>query len=94
VDEKKIPASINFARDIMPLFSYYLRYYPWLHIDVQSCRYNQFLNLGDPGSIAESIAEILQRLKLDDNDWHKMPRSRDFPLDGIKLLERKYGSEL
>jgi hypothetical protein len=94
VDEKKIPTNINFARDIMPLFSYYLRYYPWLHIDVQSCRYNQFLNLGDAESIAESIAEILQRLKLDDNDWHKMPRSRDFPLGGVTLLERKYGSEL
>jgi hypothetical protein len=94
VDEKKIPANINFARDIMPLFSYYLRYYPWLHIDVQSCRYNQFLNLSDAESIAESIAEILARLKLDDNDWHKMPRSRDFPLGGVRLLERKYGSEL
>lgn len=88
VDEEKIPNNINFARDIMPLLSYYLRYYPWLHIEFQSCRYNQFLDLGDAGSILQSISEILQRLRLDDSDWHKMPRSRDFPLGGVKLLER------
>ncbi len=88
IDETKIPANINFARDILPLFSYYLRYYPWLHTDVESCRYNQFLNLENPDDVLGSIGEILGRIRLDDNNRLKMPRSRDFPIGGERLLER------
>jgi hypothetical protein len=88
VDERKIPVKINFIRDVMPLFSYYMRYYPWLHVTVEDCRYNQLIDLNDPTTVLKSIRKILQRLRLDDADWQKMPRSRDFPRNGEKVLER------
>jgi hypothetical protein len=37
--------------------------------------------------IIEKINHFLERLEKDDSDWKKMPRSRDFPHDGIKFLK-------
>jgi hypothetical protein len=41
------------------------------------------------GSVQESVTSInhfLDRLTRKDNDWKKMPRSRDFPFNGVKFL--------
>jgi hypothetical protein len=35
----------------------------------------------------EKINHFLERLDKDDNDWKKMPRSRDFPYNGIEFLK-------
>ncbi|HEY6885711.1 MAG TPA: hypothetical protein VI278_16890 [Nitrososphaeraceae archaeon] len=32
--------------------------------------------------------EIAIRLGADDDDWHRMPRSRDFPIDEHVLFKR------
>ena len=79
---------ISFKRDILPLFSYYLRYYPWLHITIENCQYTQFLDITDSSAVKGIISEMSVRLEKDDDDWQKMPRSRDFPVDGDKLIKR------
>jgi hypothetical protein len=33
------------------------------------------------------IDHFLERLERDDHDWRKMPRSRDFPINGIEFLK-------
>ena len=33
------------------------------------------------------IYYLLERLERDDHDWRKMPRSRDFPINGIEFLK-------
>jgi hypothetical protein len=53
-----------------------------------ACKYTQFLDLNDASAIKDIISEITARLKKDDDDWHKMPRSRDFPIDGDRLFKR------
>jgi hypothetical protein len=89
VNPDDIPKNkISFKNHILPLFSYYLRYYPWLHVAVVRCQYRQFLDLNDASAIKEEISEITNRLERDDDDWHKMPRSRDFPIDGHILFAR------
>jgi hypothetical protein len=89
VNSDDIPKNkISFKDHILPLFSYYLRYYPWLHVTVGTCQYTQFLDLNDASVIKDKIKEITTRLEADDDDWHRMPRSRDFPIDGHILFKR------
>jgi hypothetical protein len=64
--------------------------------------YNQFLrikeyldftsrdHIHDWHSVQESLSRInhfLDRLERDDSDWRKMPRSRDFPINGTDFLK-------
>ncbi len=84
---------ISFKRDIYPkLFEYYVRYFPWIHVrEVKEDQYFRFLNLESYSSddgVSDNIADIVDRLSREDNDWRKMPRSRDFPIGGIKLIKR------
>ena len=89
VNLTQIPKNkISFRRDILPLFSYYLRYFPWLHVNVENCQYTQFLDIADPSAVKGIMSEMSIRLEKDDDDWQKMPRSRDFPVDGDKLIKR------
>ena len=37
--------------------------------------------------VIEKINHFLERLERDDNDWNKMPRSRDFPNNGLEFLK-------
>jgi hypothetical protein len=84
---------ISFKRDIYPkLFEYYVRYFPWIHVrEVKEDQYFRFLNLESYSSdngVSDNIVSIVDRLSRDDNDWRKMPRSRDFPIGGIELIKR------
>jgi hypothetical protein len=91
VNSDDIPKNkISFKNHILPLFSYYLRYYPWLHVTVARCQYVQFLDLTDASILKdkETLEEITTRLEADNDVWHRMPRSRDFPIDGQILFER------
>jgi hypothetical protein len=64
--------------------------------------YNQFLrikehldfisrdHIHDWHSVQGGVSNInhfLERLERDDNDWRKMPRSRDFPINGVEFLK-------
>jgi hypothetical protein len=88
------------------LFNYYLRYFPWLHVEYTydenlpkpKFGYRQFLNLsliyreGDDWrqlqrQIIPTIDTIIDRLSKLDKDWRKMPRSRDFPHNGVELIK-------
>ena len=81
-EKSKVPT----IEDIKKLFSYYARYYPWLHVRVNDCNYVQFLdfNVNDLiDLLRENGSSIKTRLiDLKDDDWYKMPRSRDFPKNG------------
>lgn len=81
---------ITFKDYIFPqLLKYYVRYFPWLHtFESGNETYAQFLNFENYDEVRNSINEIVRRLSLDDNEWNKMPRSRDFPVGGIELLMR------
>jgi hypothetical protein len=92
---------ISFKRHIYPrLFEYYIRYFPWLHvIETEEETYIQFLNLEsycDSNGIGDNISEIITRLSFPDDDWRKMPRSRDLPIGGLELIRRwkKEGDKL
>jgi hypothetical protein len=60
-------------------------------------RYGQFLDLGrlsvdgsDWGQvqrIMNVVDSIINRLSRDNHDWKKMPRSRDFPFNGLELIK-------
>ena len=78
---------ISSFKDITKLFSYYMRYYPWLQIKIENCNYEQFLDFNNLKGLRDFKGRILTRLELDDNDWFKMPRSRDFPKNGDKIVE-------
>jgi hypothetical protein len=80
----------SFERDVRPLFSYYVRYLPWLHTIQSGDRYTQFLDLADYESFSERAQEIIRRLELDDDRPEKMPRSRDFPAGGADAIKRWY----
>jgi hypothetical protein len=52
-------------------------------------RYVNKNDIGDWDSVQESVIRInhfLDRLTRKDNDWKKMPRSRDFPFNGVEYL--------
>ena len=86
------PATPSFARDVLPLFTYYLRYFPWLHTRRSGAGYRRFLDLGDYDSVSDRAQEIIRRLELADDDPAKMPRSRDFPHGGVELIKRWFES--
>ena len=48
---------------------------------------NDLDNWGLLQRCVESINHFLDRLERDDNDWKKMPRSRDFPFNGVEFLK-------
>jgi hypothetical protein len=53
-------------------------------------RYVDKNDIGNWGSLQRSIDGInhfLDRLTREDNDWKKMPRSRDFPFNGVEFLK-------
>jgi hypothetical protein len=84
---------ISFKDHIYPwLFAYYVRYFPWLHvIESNDETYIQFLNFEsycDSNGVGNNISTIIKRLSFPDDDWRKMPRSRDFPIGGLDLLKR------
>jgi hypothetical protein len=81
---------IVFKNYLFPkLLKYYVRYFPWLHtLETADEHYVQFLNFESYDEVRDSITEIIRRLSLDDNEWNKMPRSRDFPLGGVELIIR------
>jgi hypothetical protein len=95
-EPKSIPdEKITFKDCIFPeLFRYYVRYFPWLHVYELEDKYNLRLDLaknkaeskGDILGVADVIIDMLDRLKLDNDNWYKMPRSRDFPVGGVELL--------
>jgi len=95
---------------VTKLMSYYVRYYPWLHVnyiyvntpDGPKKAYQQFLkikefltfvsdeDLNEWHMVHESVSKVnhlLERLERDEHDWKKMPRSRDFPSNGIEFLK-------
>lgn len=88
IDLANIPDTPSFDEHIRPLFSYYLRYFPWLHTVESGGRYVQFLDLSDHRSVSTRATEILSRLELDDSDRSHMPRSRDFPAGALELFQR------
>ena len=79
--------------DIYPkLFEYYVRYFPWIHVqEVKEEQYFRIFNLesytSDDG-VSVKIKKIIDRISRENNDWRKMPRSRDFPIGGIELIKR------
>ena len=81
-------ASASFAGDIKPLFSMYLRYFPWIHVVPQGLGYARFLNLEDAEEVRGNATEIVNRLGKTDTDPKKMPRSRDFPIGGRELIQK------
>jgi hypothetical protein len=63
--------------------------------------YQQFLKIDDLNYLTEDdvthwhavhesvnmINHLLERLERDEHDWKKMPRSRDFPINGVEFLK-------
>jgi hypothetical protein len=91
VKEDMFPAKLSFKEHIFPyLLRYYVRYFPWLHTsqDEKGHGYNQFLNLESYDDVSKKLGRIIDYLSLDDNNWYKMPRSRDFPINGLQLIKR------
>jgi hypothetical protein len=75
--------------DIEKIFSYYMRYYPWLHVRIEDCNYSQFFDFNNKEHLIRLNDSMKTRLtKLDDHDWYKMPRSRDFPQNGYDAIEK------
>ena len=71
------------------LLKYYVRYFPWLHtFETSNETYIQFLDFENYDQVRNNITEIIRRLSLNDNEWNKMPRSRDFPIGGVQLIMR------
>lgn len=81
---------ITFKNYLFPkLLKYYVRYFPWLHtVETTDETYMQFLNFESYDEVRGNITEMIRRLSLDDNEWDRMPRSRDFPVGGVELIIR------
>jgi hypothetical protein len=81
--------TITFTDYIFPkLLKYYVRYFPWIHTFQRADgTYRQFLNLENYDQVSSRILEIIRRLDLDNDEWDKMPRSRDFPIGGVDLIK-------
>jgi hypothetical protein len=87
VNLESIPIEeISFRRHILPLFSYHIRYFPWLHVVEKQNSYVQFLDLENVKSFSRFTPVIIARLSKDEGEWEKMPRSRDFPLGGVEMI--------
>jgi hypothetical protein len=91
---------------VKKLFSYYMRYYPWLHtsyrqhpnmaksgyvyqrfLELDKWEYNHH-NWADTKGVIDNIDKIVERLSRKDEDWRKMPRSRDFPINGVEFIKK------
>jgi hypothetical protein len=81
-------SSPSFEAHIKPLFSMYLRYFPWLHVRSVGTTFTRFLNVEDIQEFRTAAAEVVNRLERDDFDQRKMPRSRDFPRGGRELIQK------
>jgi hypothetical protein len=81
---------ITFKNYLFPkLLKYYVRYFPWLHtLEMTDETYMPFLNFESYDEVRDNITEMIRRLSLDDNEWDRMPRSRDFPVGGVELIIR------
>jgi hypothetical protein len=83
-----IPDQPSFERHVRPLFSCQTRYFPWLHVIDTGSDFTRFLDLDSYQQFRRSVDGILQRLRLEERDPHKMPRSRDFPFGGVELIQK------
>lgn len=89
VNPQSIPLNkIQFEKDILPLFSYYIRYFPWLHTSQQDKKFIRFFDIKNHESFSKNIDSIIERLSKNDDDYFKMPRSRDFPIGGLEMIKR------
>jgi hypothetical protein len=79
---------ISFEKHIFPLFSYHRRYYSWLHCREHGGKFMQFFDISDYASFSLNVDNIIYRLSRDDDNYLKMPRSRDFPYGGLDLIKR------
>jgi hypothetical protein len=81
-------AEYRYVRDkangrIKPVYNQFLRIKEYLDFTDSS-------HVHDWHSVQESVSKIdhfLDRLERDDNDWRKMPRSRDFPKNGTEFFK-------
>lgn len=90
VKEDMFEEKLSFKRHIFPyLLSYYVRYFPYLHTrqDEEEHGYTQFLNLESYKDVSKKLGLVIDYLGLEDNNWYKMPRSRDFPINGLELIK-------
>jgi hypothetical protein len=88
-EESKVPT----FEDIKKLFSYYTRYYPWIHVRIEDCNYFQFFNFNQGDELKNRLRRFRTSMKtrltnLQNDDWYKMPRSRDFPKYGNIAIEK------
>jgi hypothetical protein len=89
VDPESIPSNeITFEIHILPLFSYQIRYFPWLHTIQQEDRFIRFFDIKSHESFSNRVNSIIERLSKEDDDYNKMPRSRDFPIGGLEMIQR------
>ena len=68
---------------IKPAYNQFLRIKEYLDFTVSD-------HIHDWHSVQGSVSKInhfLDRLERDDSDWRKMPRSRDFPINGTEFLK-------
>jgi hypothetical protein len=68
---------------VKPAYSQFLRIKEYLNFTVSG-------HIHDWHSVQGSVSKInhfLDRLERDDSDWRKMPRSRDFPINGTEFLK-------
>lgn len=88
VDPAQIPAQPSFERDVRPLFTYLMRYFPWLHAHEAGGRWVRLFDLDNVDQVRSRATAIVHRLSLPDEHPGKMPRSRDFPVGGVAVLQR------
>jgi hypothetical protein len=79
---------VSFKKHILPLFSYYIRYYPWLHTYEENGVFQRIFNIEDYDQVVTNIDNIITRLELNDDNPSKMPRSRDFPKGGKEAIKK------
>ena len=86
--DSDIPDSPSFRRDLEPIFSYYRRYFPWLHVRELPNGYFQFLDIWSYESVKAYLPLILDRFSRNSQDPMYMPRSRDLPFGTVKVLRK------
>jgi len=88
VDAARLPSPVSFTQHVKPLFSYHVRFFPWLHVRNEPAGYVRFLDLANYDSFADNAQAIIGRLELPSDDPRKMPRSRDLPIGGLDVIRR------
>lgn len=88
VDPARIPGQPSFKRDVRPLFAYLMRYFPWLHAQEVGGHWVRLFDLDNVEHVRSRATAIVHRLSLPDEHPGKMPRSRDFPVGGVAVLQR------